>query len=113
MGLRRGRPPEALVSCLVVSCILIDAFRDRRADISGGENLHPGVRYTSANSMKGAAHRMAAEVSGVVPTRLADLSGLSLGDVARQDPDAVARISEPLIREVTAQAQVSLAGSNS
>jgi hypothetical protein len=66
-----------------------------------------------ANAMKGAAHRMTAGGFDVVPTRLADLSGLSLGDVDRQDPDEVARISAALIREVTAQAEVSLAGSNS
>jgi len=56
---------------------------------------------------------MSAGVSDVVPTRLADLSGLGLSDLARQDPDHVARISASLIREVTAQAEVSLAGSNS
>jgi hypothetical protein len=56
---------------------------------------------------------MTTELPHVVPTRLADMSGLGLADVIRRTPDDMARVSAPLVREVTSQTEVSLAGSNS
>lgn len=65
------------------------------------------------NYTKGGGTPMTSLSSGAVPTRLVDLSALSLRELGRCDPEGVARVCAPLVREVSEPAVVSLGGSDS
>jgi hypothetical protein len=56
---------------------------------------------------------MTPSLVGVLPTRLVDLSGSRLRDLRRLDPQYTATVCAPLVREVSAPATVTLAGSDS
>jgi hypothetical protein len=56
---------------------------------------------------------MSAPLSDAVPTRLLDMSQVSLADLDLCDPAQLSLVIEPLVREVSASVVVSLAGSDS
>jgi hypothetical protein len=56
---------------------------------------------------------MSSSADGVIPTRAVDLSGVSLVDLDHCDSAQLGQVCQLLVREVTAAALVSLAGSQS